>query len=181
MRKIILSLTLAALIFAGCTANSAKITQDRAKEIALEHAGVMKDDATFLRAEHERENGKSIYEVEFYSSGNKEYDYEIDAETGEIISYDFDAEDFKLPDKETSATHNEQGKTEGITENEAKEIATKKVPGATDANIREFKKERDDGREKYEGKIIYDNMEYEFEIDAADGKIIQWEKESLYD
>ena len=37
----------------------------------------------------ESEKGKKIYEIEFYSEGT-EYDYEIDANTGKIISSDLD-------------------------------------------------------------------------------------------
>ena len=41
-----------------------------------------------------------------------------------------------------------------------------------------MKLERDDGRLIYEGDIRYDGMEYEFEINAENGKIISWESES---
>lgn len=60
----------------------------------------------------------------------------------------------------------------------AREIALEKVPGATEENIRKFKKDRDDGRYVYEGEIVYNNMEYDFEIDADSGDIISWEAES---
>ena len=33
----------------------------------------------------------------------------------------------------------------------------------------------------YEGKIIYNALEYEFEISAATGDIIEWDVESVYD
>ena len=55
------------------------------------------------------------------------------------------------------------------------------MPGATDADIRKFKKDIDDGREEYEGEIIYKNTEYEFEIDAQTGEIIKWESEAIND
>lgn len=56
-----------------------------------------------------------------------------------------------------------------------------KVPGASTANIYEFKLDRDDGRLEYEGKIIYNSMEYEFSIDANTGKVTGWDVESIYD
>jgi len=68
-----------------------------------------------------------------------------------------------------------------ITEQEAKEIALAKVPGATTDDIREFETDLDNGRKEYEGKIIYDDIEYEFEIDAKTGNITNWETESVYD
>ncbi len=66
-----------------------------------------------------------------------------------------------------------------ITDAKAKEIALAKVPGAKESDIREFEKERDDGKDKYEGKIYYEKQEYEFEIDARSGEIIKWEVESV--
>ena len=45
----------------------------------------------------------------------------------------------------------------------------------------EFKQDYDDGRLIYEGKIIYNNREYEFEIDAATGAVLDWESESVCD
>ncbi len=55
------------------------------------------------------------------------------------------------------------------------------VAGATAADIREFELDRDDGQVQYEGKIIYNGMEYEFEIDAYSGAIRSWDAESIYD
>lgn len=70
--------------------------------------------------------------------------------------------------------------TGDIGEAEAKRIALSEVPGAADSDIRIYQ-EYDDGRLVYEGEIRYDGMEYEFEIDAADGRIIDWDRESIYD
>ena len=55
------------------------------------------------------------------------------------------------------------------------------MPGATASNIREFKVDYDDGRVEYEGSILYNGMEYEFEIDGYSGAIRNWEAESWYD
>ena len=63
----------------------------------------------------------------------------------------------------------------------AKRTALEKVPGAHESDIREWKPEHDDGRQIYEGKIIFDKMEYEFEIDAVTGEIISWQSESVSD
>ena len=65
-----------------------------------------------------------------------------------------------------------------ISEEKAKEIALEKVPGATTQDIRQFKKDRDDGRYVYEGEILYNKTEYDFEIDAESGEIISWDQES---
>ena len=56
------------------------ISLEKAKEIALDHAGVKATDATFVKAKSDYEDGRAVFEIEFVvSSGNtiKEYDYEI--------------------------------------------------------------------------------------------------------
>ena len=178
MKKFFLPFVMITVLLAACGGET-KISADRAKEIALNHAGLSAEDAVFVRAEKDRDNGRTVYEVEFYSKDNKEFDYDIDAETGEIVSFDQDAENYLPPSKDSSQMTSQQ--TEQITEAKAKEIALAKVPGATDAHIRQFRKEFDDGREEYEGKIIYNNTEYDFEINAQTGEIITWETESVFD
>lgn len=69
--------------------SSAKISADEAKSTALKHAGFTEDDVTALHTDLDRDDGTLKYEVEFRKD-NKEYDYDINAETGEIISYDND-------------------------------------------------------------------------------------------
>ncbi len=132
------------------------------------HAGLKESQVTFLRAELDRDDGRQVYEVEFYTQDYKEYDYEIDAATGEVLSYDYDAEtDFQ--------TGTSSGKE--LTAAEAKALALSQVPGATEADIREFSTDRDDGRLEYEGEIHYDGVSYEFEIDGYSGAIRNWEVE----
>lgn len=69
---------------------------EAAKQIALADAKVALKDVTFIKAELDNEDGRAVYEIEFYS-GNVEYDYNIDALSGEIISNDFDIEDYSIP------------------------------------------------------------------------------------
>ena len=68
------------------------ITADEAKSIALKHAGVKAEDAVFEKTEKDHEDGRLVYEVEFKSAGY-EYDYEIDAKTGEILKAEKDIDD----------------------------------------------------------------------------------------
>lgn len=62
---------------------------DRAKSIALGHAGVSASSVSFSKAKLDDDDGRGVYEIEFYV-GNTEYDYEIDAHSGGIIEYDID-------------------------------------------------------------------------------------------
>ena len=65
------------------------ITLDEAKNIALKHAGFTADQVTALHAEYEIEHGIPQYDVEFHHQ-HWEYDYEINADTGEILSFSKD-------------------------------------------------------------------------------------------
>lgn len=63
------------------------IGMDRAKTIALEHAGLTASQARFSHARMDRENGRMVYELEFRYNG-VEYEYEIDAVTGRILDHE---------------------------------------------------------------------------------------------
>lgn len=65
----------------------AGITAKDAKKAALDHAGLEESQVNGVDIDLDRDNGKLIYEVDF-NSGNTEYDYDINAETGEVISAD---------------------------------------------------------------------------------------------
>ena len=84
------------------TGDKKQIGVEAAKQIALAHAKVALKDVTFIKAELDTEDGRAVYEIEFYS-GNVEYDYDIDALSGEIISNDFDIENYSIPTQSTAA------------------------------------------------------------------------------
>ena len=144
-------------------ASAKDIGEAAAKQIALEHAGVAEADASHLWVSRDYDDGRLEYEVEFFS-GSKEYDYDIDAADGSILSFD----------SETEFAGKKTAESEGISLEQAKKIALAKVPGANDSHIR-IEKDRDDGQLLYEGKIVYSGVEYEFEISAADGSVLDWE------
>lgn len=159
----------------AAAAGAAKeVTLDAAKQTALNHAGKTASEVNFVKAQKDFDDGQSIYEIEFVAqSGNsyQEYDYEISASTGAIISSDYDAESYAPPQQQASTTK---------TEAEVRNIALAKVPGAKASDCSLWL-DSDDGRLAYEGKIIYNQMEYEFEIDAYSGTILEWDAESIYD
>ena len=72
-------------IIVPSTATTASITAQQAKEIALQQAGLAESSIYDLEIELERENGTLCYKVEFESAG-MDYEYEIDATTGAILS-----------------------------------------------------------------------------------------------
>ena len=50
-----------------------------------------------------------------------------------------------------------------------------------DGTWKKEKTDRDDGRMTYELEFVSGEMEYDFEIDAESGSILEFEKESIYD
>ena len=146
------------------------ISENEAKSIALKDAGITEDQTSGIRVKLERDDGVQQYEVEFYA-GDKEYDYEIDAVTGNILNKDMDIED----DFQKSGTSDAS-----ISEGEARKIALNEVSGAGENDIR-IHQDKDDGRTIYEGTIIYKERKYEFEIDATTGTFLEWSAESIYD
>ena len=162
MKKILLGamvmmLATAALFAAG------QISRERAMEIALADAGVSADGASFVRSHLDRERGRKVYDIEFYID-NMEYDYEIDAATGEIISVDRDAEYW--------------GETSDATigEEEAVRIALEDARVDETQSMR-VRLDRDDWRLEYEVEFTTADREYEYTIDASSGRILETDVE----
>ena len=143
------------------------VTEAKAQEIALAHAGVKAADATITKSKLDYDDGRQVYEIEWYANGAK-YDYEIAVATGEIVNSGYEA-------KTVVGT----GSSATVSETDAKKTALARVSGATEKDIYEWKLDYDDGRPEYEGKIIYGGTEYEFTIDAASGNVTEWEAETL--
>lgn len=69
-----------------------QITKEEAVSIVLKHANLTEDQVTRLHTEFGYDDGHPEYDVDFHSGGY-EYDYEIHAETGKIITWDKDRDD----------------------------------------------------------------------------------------
>ena len=141
-----------------------KITIEEAKSIALKHSNLDESQVSFIRSEYDFDNGIEKYEIEFYYNNNK-YEYEINAKTGDIISYDYDIEK-----NLTSQQINDK-----ITIEEAKSIALKHSNlDESQVSFMKAKYEFDDGIGKYEIEFYYNFKEYEYEINASNGEIIKY-------
>lgn len=195
-------LTLAAAgIVAGCSGKD--IGRDAALEAAFNDAGVSESDTTRLKVSEDRDDGRKVYEIQF-DVDNTEYDYEIQASDGSILSSETEnrvqvqsnsqngsddaAGQNNVQDDGQNTQDNGQNSNQGqtntqtgnanvaVTREQAIETALSRVSGATEQDIR-IELDRDDGVYKYEGDIIYNGMEYEFEIDANSGTILEWSEE----
>ena len=65
------------------------LTREQAEKIALDHLGFTADQVTRLRTEYEIDDGLPQFDIEFLQ-GDWEYEFEIHAENGQILSYDKD-------------------------------------------------------------------------------------------
>lgn len=66
------------------------VTKEQAEQIALDHLGLSQNQVTRLHTEYEIDDGMGHYDVQF-RSGDWEYEFEIHAETGKILSCDRDS------------------------------------------------------------------------------------------
>ena len=152
------------------------ITEDEAKKVALEHAGMKESDVTNLKIELDTDDGIKEYEVEFFS-GNTEFDYDINAISGEIISVENDVEDDFNSDSNTNDTTVDSSKV--ITEDEAKSIALKDAGiEEADAKSIQIKLDTDDGVKEYEVEFYTADKEYDYENNASTSKILSKDVES---
>ena len=166
-----------------------QIGVEGAKQIALAHAKVALKDVTFIKAELETENGRLVYDIDFYS-GNVEYDYEINAATGSILSVDWDIEDYSIPAPEPAPTEvpapapaptaapapTQPAAPSTISADRAKQIALSHA-GVGGASFIKVELDTDDGVAVYEIEFKVGNVEYEYDINAISGEIISSKSE----
>ena len=79
---VIMMLTLSASAFAW----SGPLTLNEAKKAALDYVGVNESEATFMTAHKCRDDGRHVYEIEFFCNDTK-YDLDVDAQTGSVTDF----------------------------------------------------------------------------------------------
>ncbi len=163
----------------GEASDKSYIGADMAKEIAAEHAGVALKDARFEAVELDFDDGVMVYEVEFLADGT-EHEYEINATTGAIVSFDREGSDSgsKPSGKDETTDKPATDSSELISEDKAKDIAFTHA-GVNAADVKGLKVEldRDDGVTVYEIDFRTGDVEYEYDINASTGTIIKSQRE----
>lgn len=152
------------------TSEQQYIGTEAAKLAALNHAGLKSDEVNFVHAHLESDDGIWQYDIEFHKD-TTEYDYDIDALTGEVLSFDHDAEYY----------HHAQAANAGseqITEERAKQLALQHAGVAEkDAQRLQIEFDYDDGRSEYEVEWYVGRTEYSCDVDAVTGAILSYDKE----
>lgn len=155
----------------------ALLTKDQAIAIAKKKAN-----GTVTKFELDSDDGRKRYDIEI-KGGTYEYDFEIDAFTGEILKFEKDRDDdAKTVNKQVTAVKaqpvNQTNKVEStkkamLTKDQAIAIAMKQAKGT----VTDFELDDDDDRKVYEIEIEDGTYEYEFKIDAFTGEILEFEKD----
>lgn len=158
--------------------NANRISLDRAKEIALANAGCSTAQVTFNKAELDWDDGVAKYEIEFVANG-WEYECNIHAGTGTILG---------CGKKQHHGSHHNGGHNNSVQTNHASDITLKKAKsialadaGLTASQVT-FKKatlSRYDGVTTYEIEFTADGWEYEYDIHAGTGVILERDKERI--
>lgn len=178
----------------GQASDKAYIGGDRAKEIAFADVGIVETDVYGLEIEMDYERGVMVYEVDF-AAGGYEYDYDVNATTGEIVRNDREYDDdYYRADNNTGSGTNinantntntaassgtaASGNTEYITPEKAQEIALAHA-GLTANEIHQYRCgfDYDDGRAEYEVDFESGMYDYDYDIDAVTGEIVKQDKE----
>lgn len=165
------------LVFSlSVSAFAADISGEKAKQIALNDAGVKASDVSFVRVVADYDDGVKYYDVNFYveeANGDVyEYDYDVRVSDGKILQREVE--------KEKSASRSVNNGND-IGEEAAKAKALGHF-GLKEADVRfyEIKRDYDDGVLVYEFEFCkpYD-VKYSCEVSAADGRVYDAEKESV--
>ena len=154
---------------------ASEISSEDAKQIALNHFSLKSEDVTFTKVEKDKEDGRVVYEIEM-RSGNREYDVEINAKTGAVLSSDVEIEERKVekpaPTPNPTLEPTPEAASE-ISSEDAKQIALNHFSlKSEDVTFTKVEKDRDDGRVVYEIEMRSGNREYEAEIDAKSGAVL---------
>ena len=153
--------------------DDSRITADQAKAIAFDHAKVSEAEVADLECELDEDGGKAVYEISF-QAGSTEYDYEIDAVTGQILKSEKEhSDDYVTPLPPVDSR---------ITADQAKAIAFDhaKISEAEVADL-ECELDEDGGKAVYEISFQAGSTEYDYEIDAVTGQILHHEVENDLD
>ena len=168
----------------GKASDKAYIGEDAALNAALKHAKLNKSDVSGIEIDLDYEHGCMVYEIEF-NRGADEYDYDINALTGEIVEYETEINGVEDHGASSGAI---SGKTDSTTEvkpsgdklsrDEAIAIALKKAGlSKSDVTIIQAELERDDGREVFEIEFVCKGYEYSCDVDITSGKVYDFERE----
>lgn len=168
----------------GTQGTTAFIGESAATTAALTHAKVDQSAAQSLTVKLDEDDGVTYYEIEFCSAG-VEYDYEINATTGDVVKFEQDTCDhYAHRSASNSTTNQNQNQNQGTSTGsyigyDAALQAACKHAGVDASQVSRLENEldHDDGVACYEISFHYNGMEYDYEIQATNGQVLKYESE----
>lgn len=136
-----------------------------ALEAAANYAGLTTADVADADVDPELDENPAHYEVEFQVPGKGELEYKVEAYTGQVLSG---------PANVTPSVP-----AAGDVGMEAAKSAALKHAGLSTAVFTKAERDYDDGRLEYELEFHTDSAAYEVTVDAATGRVLDYEKENL--
>ena len=151
------------------------IGKDAAAAAAAAYAGLTSYD--YADVDPELDENPAHYEVELYTAGG-EFDYDVDAWTGEVLKGIADVSGAGTAGSGTSSGGTSGGTSGGISADKAKSIALSDA-GVSEADALglRVKQDWDDGVALYEVEFRAGGAEYEYDIRLSDGAILQSERD----
>ena len=143
------------------------IGMQAALEAAAQYAGLTTADITDADVDPELDETPAHYEVEFQVPGKGELEYKVEAYTGQVLTGQANVQ--------PSTPVNPSGDI-GM---EAAKSAALKHAGLSTAVFTKAERDYDDGRLEYELEFHTDSAAYEVTVDAATGRVLDYEKEDL--
>ena len=154
------------------------IGRSQAAYAAQEYAGVLEVSALTWEVDPELDEMPAHYEVELYTAFG-EYEYMVDAYTGEILSGPADilASAPTSPEATPPVSTPSSGAGIGI---EGAKTAALAAAGLAESQVTALtvKGDYDDGRLEYEVSFWYGSTEYEYDIDGTSGAVLKQEQEA---
>ena len=163
----------------GQASEKAYIGNDAALSAALTHADLSRDAVQAIEIELDYEYGRMVYEVEF-NSGRTEYEYDIDARNGEVIWFEIDnGGNIRQGGSAVGSGSTQSGSSTDVVGAEKAKSAALDHAGLTAAQVSRLHAEldRESGRYVYEVEFKYGGYEYSYDIDAANGAVLTFDKE----
>lgn len=171
MKKIFALMLVSVMLF-GCSNNKVEaISLEEAEDIALKEV-----DGEVLKAKKDKDDGITYYDFTIVTDSEK-YEVEVNAENGKVLKVEKD--DDYVPAKSNTTDQTNQNNTQNntqITAEKAQEIAMNRVGTGTLVKC-ELDFDDDTQKYKYEIEIKDGRVEYDLEIDAVSGEIIQYEQD----
>ncbi len=126
------------------------VGRDQALNDSIKHAGVDKSEVKDAEVEVGCDKGVIVYEVEFETAGN-EYDYEVDASTGEVITAETDG---KIGGKDSSSSNDNSGNADASGKSDDDNMGSSEKVGGNARH--DTDKEKDNDSDKDAGAATAD-------------------------